>query len=73
MKKGEDTPLSKIIERFWKEEIILTPCETCKKRKKCFSLVEISTATCEKVIDNVFERVRNCKIRNQILWGHYDR
>lgn len=56
-----------VAERFWKEEIILTPCEMCIKKKKCFSLFEMST--CERAINDAFEKIRNCKIRHEILWG----
>lgn len=56
-----------IAERFWKEEVILTPCEKCKRKGECFS--QFDELTDEKLVNEVFEKIRHCNIRNRALQG----
>ena len=63
---GESSPyFSLIAERFWKEEIILEPCEKCMAKRKCFSAFETSNS--KKTSCKAFEEIRHCKVRNRIL------
>lgn len=64
MNKDADMYFAMAAERFWKEEVDLSPCNGCKKRNDCFS--QFNELTSEKMTNELFEAIKNCNIRNEM-------
>lgn len=60
-----------IEEQFWKDEIMLEPCEICKRQRVCFSIF-LNDKAPSRVIKRKYEEVRSCKLRNEMIKVAFD-
>lgn len=60
-----------IEEILWKEEVMLEPCEVCKRQRVCFSAF-LNNKAPSKVIKRKHEAIRNCTFRNEMIKEAFD-